>query len=466
MNKKQILENAIYKLVKNVLNEGVYINGIKGNKANLTYKKGQRRNIGSINATDKLVTDKMDENNADTYEIKLKGGITSYNITSIVGTEVMHYFKNYFKRQKTNIELKTKDGEKKEYELSMEENEFRQFLWQFLAKVGYVIQYYLGKVRQSGDKTEFTGISVYPVKSSSNFNTEMVKQITGLNLLGLPIQAIDESLFLKDLRNLQKDTEFIEKNKEYYNSPLSNTKGNKQPVINYVDKNIERNNALKPAETYLKQMSDLSRNIVQQLYNYRLAQKQDGRTTPRIISSMAKNYKQYFDLYIKCLSLKYKNPVTKEDSSINLETFAEQMKYSKGPSIEERTKEVWHLIKPYLRGVKSINGLPYKEIPLQTWVYKGFQIKNLTNGERMGLKNIYNTNPNSELVQQELEKIKGTVFVIFDDNISGGATLSDICYQAKNLGIKYIIPITFGKMEEKWTMRNIPLNKPEGGFNL
>ena len=122
------------------------------------------------------------------------------------------------------------------------------------------------------------------------------------------------------------------------------------------------------------------------------------------------------------------------------------------------------MVKPFLYNKKNpVNGKPYTKIPLQAWEYKNFQIKNLTNGERMGLMNYYSPNEDTELVRRELERIKGTVFVIFDDNISGGATLSDICYQAKSLGIEYIIPITFGTMSEKWTLGRVPLNMPEGG---
>lgn len=89
----------------------------------------------------------------------------------------------------------------------------------------------------------------------------------------------------------------------------------------------------------------------------------------------------------------------------------------------------------------------------------------------MGLKNFYNPNQDEELVKAELERIKGTIFVIFDDNLSGGATLSDICYQCKHLGIDNIVPITFGKMQEKVTMGIRPLttptnNKGEKGFNF
>ena len=88
-----------------------------------------------------------------------------------------------------------------------------------------------------------------------------------------------------------------------------------------------------------------------------------------------------------------------------------------------------------------------------------FQIKNLSNDVRMGMKNYFALN--SELAKEEMEKIKGTIFVIFDDNISGGATLSDICMQAKQLGIEYIIPITFGEMQMKYNLGiGNQINKP------
>lgn len=88
-----------------------------------------------------------------------------------------------------------------------------------------------------------------------------------------------------------------------------------------------------------------------------------------------------------------------------------------------------------------------------------FQIKNLSNDVRMGLKNYFMVD--ADIVEKEMNKIKGTVFVIFDDNISGGATLSDICLQAKQLGIEYIIPITFGEMQKKYSLgTGNQINKP------
>ena len=52
-----------------------------------------------------LKTDKMEKNNGDTYEVPLKGGIMSYNITSIKGVDVMHYFKNYFDKKATKTKI-------------------------------------------------------------------------------------------------------------------------------------------------------------------------------------------------------------------------------------------------------------------------------------------------------------------------------------------------------------------------
>ena len=45
---------------------------------------------------DYVKTDKMDSLGGDTYEVPLKGGITSYNITSKNGSLVMKYFKHFF----------------------------------------------------------------------------------------------------------------------------------------------------------------------------------------------------------------------------------------------------------------------------------------------------------------------------------------------------------------------------------
>jgi hypothetical protein len=144
-----------------------------------------------------------------------------------------------------------------------------------------------------------------------------------------------------------------------------------------------------------------------------------------------------------------------------MKTIANAIKYTKGMSVEDRSGKIWALVAPILgKQISPSTGKEYSQVDINEWTPNKFQIKNLSNGERMGLKNYYNQNEDLEFVQKELERIKGGVFVIFDDNISGGATLSDICYQCKEMGIEYIIPITFGEMAQKWTMNMIPLSKP------
>ena len=194
----------------------------------------------------------------------------------------------------------------------------------------------------------------------------------------------------------------------------------------------------------------------------------------KTLQSLVTNYMNYYDAMKSCVNkVTYNNP-TKDDngtSSFMMDTVAKALKYTKGPSVEGRSAFIWNLIKPYLRGKKSqITGKPYTKVDINKWEPQKFQIKNLSNGERMGLRNFYNANEDVEFVEKEINEIKGGVLVIFDDNISGGATLADVCYQFKEMGIQYIIPITFGQMATKWTMNMIPLTKPkniygEEGFN-
>ena len=87
-------------------------------------------------------------------------------------------------------------------------------------------------------------------------------------------------------------------------------------------------------------------------------------------------------------------------------------------------------------------------------------MKSVTNDIRMGLKGYFSMN--QELKEKELEEAKNTIFVIFDDNVSGGATLSDICSQLIEAGVKFIIPITFGKMRESYSKyAGSSITKPE-----
>jgi hypothetical protein len=181
--------------------------------------------------------------------------------------------------------------------------------------------------------------------------------------------------------------------------------------------------------------------------------------TERGLKRFAEKYKEYYDLVQECLHVTYYDEVTKSYKKINNAIIPK--KSTKGPSVEKRKNIVWKLVKPFLRN----SG--YDSIDICYWELNSFEIKKLSNSERLGLKNIYNPNIDTEMVQQEIEKIKGTILLIFDDNISGGATLSDVCYQCKQLGVDNIIPITFGRMHQTNTFgRSITLNTPQNGYNF
>lgn len=425
-----------------LINEDVYASNKKGkNKIQLSYKKrassAPTRNFGTLNPGELLNTGKMDQDNSDTFEVPLKGGITSYNITSIRGTEIMHYFKNKFAKMDLDLDG---DGKKETYELWMEQPEYNEFFNQFYKKVNNVISYATNKIyNESEGKVKFKGVSIYPVYSSSNFNDMVASQLEGrVKFNGLPVTKIDMNLFRKNLSNLKKDEEFIEKNKEYYNSKMFNNANNDITHNQYIDKELARFskvNEIKPLiDEYNIAFHKLNTCFVTNRKRY-------GENFGKALS------KFYINLYEKFVAIE------KMLGKMHRKNIYDKLKGSK-PQIEaKKTKEVWEIVKPYLRGT----GI--KSIPMHKLQPEDFQIKNLSNDVRMGLKNYFMAD--ADIVEKEMNKIKGTVFVIFDDNISGGATLSDICLQAKQLGIEYIIPITFGEMQKKYSLGiGNQINKP------
>lgn len=428
------------------LKEDVYASGKKGrNKIQLSYKKrastAPTKNFGTLNPAELLNTGKMDQNNSDTYEVPLKGGIMSYNITSIRGTEIMHYFKNKFAKMEIDLDG---DGEKESYELWMDDPEYNEFFTQFYKKVNNVVSYVTDKLyKESNGRVKFSGVSIYPVYSSSNFNDMVATQLqSNVKLNGLPVVKIDMNLFKKDLSNLQKDEDFINKNKDYYSSKMFKSGNNNSTHEQYIDNELNRFSKIKD----LKPLID----------DYNLA-------FTKLDRCYITNRKQYGDRFGEALARFYKNLYDKyiaiENSvkGMHRDKIYSALKGTKSQVEARKTSDIWSIVKPYLRGSKI------KSIPMHKLQLQDFQIKNLSNDVRMGMKNYFALN--SELVKKEIDKIKGTVFVIFDDNISGGATLSDICLQAKQLGIEYIIPITFGEMQKKYNLGiGNQVNKPTKDF--
>ena len=150
--KKIKLKEIQLKFLQTSLNEDVYTKNIDRNnkKANISYKKGFNANSFLTNTPtpgESIRTDKMDSSNSDTYIVPLKNGINSYNITSIEGKEIMHYFKRHFSDEATTVAIKV-NGKKENYELDMENNEINQFLKQFADKINFIIYDYVSKHRE------------------------------------------------------------------------------------------------------------------------------------------------------------------------------------------------------------------------------------------------------------------------------------------------------------------------------
>lgn len=70
---------------------------------------------------------------------------------------------------------------------------------------------------------------------------------------------------------------------------------------------------------------------------------------------------------------------------------------------------------------------------------KNFEIKSIEDKRRRSLEGLFGINPKLRGIQQDL---KGKHIVIFDDNISSGATLDDICLELQKYDVASILPIT------------------------
>lgn len=72
---------------------------------------------------------------------------------------------------------------------------------------------------------------------------------------------------------------------------------------------------------------------------------------------------------------------------------------------------------------------------------KNWQIKSIDDKERRAIEGIFTINPIYQNIQY---KFKDKNVIIFDDNISSGATLDDACLALLKLGVKSIMPFTLG----------------------
>lgn len=333
------------------------------------------------------------------------------------------------------------DGEKESYELFMENDEYQQFFRRFYTKVNYVVSHVCKELyTKSNGKIAFSGVSICPVPSSSGFNTMVAKQLAKYTKLNdLKVIDIDVNMFKKDFTNLKKDEEFIAKNKQYYSSNMFDSEVEDITHEGYVDKTLNRFSKIRDTRPYIEEYNKIFRQL-----NVCYANR--NKYGDRFGQALAKFYKNLYDVFVK-LNSSVKGMWKKQVFS--------KLKGTKSQVEARKSDEMWEIVKPYLRGTNVT------KMDMHYLQPSDFEIKNLSNDIRMGMKDYFVSNV--DVVEREMEKIKGTIFVIFDDNISGGATLSDMCMQAKKLGIEYIIPITFGEMQQKYYLGHNVIKPSKNG---
>lgn len=75
---------------------------------------------------------------------------------------------------------------------------------------------------------------------------------------------------------------------------------------------------------------------------------------------------------------------------------------------------------------------------------KPWQIKSLDDKDRRAIEGLFEINPEYNGIQS---KLVGKTIVVFDDNISSGATMDDFCLKLKQLGVANILAFTLGTID-------------------
>lgn len=432
--------------------------------ATLNYTKNnsygsKKRNVNKGNkmSADYIKTDLMDVNNGKTYEKTIKDGVIAYNITDIKGEGVMHYFKHYFDKQKQSIRYKKED-----WELEMADEDFRNFMQQFVTKVNCVITDRINDFKkQDPENTHFSKVVICPVPSSANFNEEMAKRMVHFTFADVQkTEVAKKDLFLKDLKYLEKDKTFLDKNKEKYDDNFSDSKSLPGTSMQYVDKHFNKFSSQKIANRFIDEANEACSALLSLLY-----QRKAYKNPESYNEKMVEHYTRYYNS-IKSIMIasEYYDPTLGKMTKRFAKEMILKIKSTKPHAVARRSDYIWQIVKPYLRGKTDIDGERFVKIDVIYLEKPQFELKQLPNHIRIGMKNYFTTNPDTG--SEYIDELKNCVFVIFDDNISGATTLSDIIYRCQEMGLKYIIPITFGQMRVKNTYGTIPTKDYDGEYNF
>ena len=225
----------------------------------------------------------------------------------------------------------------------MLKQEREEFLNQFISKIEVVLTDFINKNIEN--REDLVGITLFPVKSSSKFNTKMADEMADMSVLGLPVQIISEDLLVKDLRHLEKDDEFIERNADFYNGKYSALdKFNMGTVNQNLDKEINKYNTLSSVWQHLPEINNYFEIIKTLYYRYN----REG-LSDKMMDKLAEVYKKYYDALQKCYGLKYLDTVSGTEKKLHKEKIIVAKRYTKGPSVEKRSEDIWKLVKSNIR---------------------------------------------------------------------------------------------------------------------
>jgi len=106
---------------------------------------------------------------------------------------------------------------------------------------------------------------------------------------------------------------------------------------------------------------------------------------------------------------------------------------------QERVQAIEKEIEAMRKGKRGLDPTKDASGRMRPW-----QIKSLDDKDRRAIEGLFEINPEYNGIQS---KLAGKTIVVFDDNISSGATMDDFCLKLKQLGVANILAFTLGTID-------------------
>lgn len=355
---------------------------------------------------------KRDENNKAKYSftefVLPRTGVVSYNLYNIKSFYVTQALKHNKVKRYLSPDEKEKEGvSKKTYELTPDKSieEFKDFTAKYMVRI----------LQSKGLDIDV----ILSPQSSSNFNADMInrtanfyQKITNKKVFTIP------NAFIKNPKDIKVDTQNV------------------------------RSNIKKEVQTYFK--PNTPSDEVEKFIDFKIKDLYKQIEIWKVEEDIQPVMKEIYDLWIILEKTKEKRMWNKNKDKVLLQ-------------ISMEIRNLFQYIEDnfginYLETKYFFRGSFKPEEALNPW-----QIKHLSDGVRKSIYNIFKLTENfdykysykqndnvvhgvSKLINRLARNNK--TILIFDDNLSSGATLDDACYSLINNGVNKdnIVVITLGKV--------------------